>query len=157
MSTGIKIQSIKEDSGYHALIHGLSECIKVVTVGCDTEDIKPRLSFVTKDAKKFLKDFAKTFKPPYKSIVFNVFQSFHGTNFDSIAFCDQLKEEVQKLKIPYYFISSETFLPAAFLAASKYTSEIGDIIFVPTLLPNIICSWAYQREADGYISIRQRL
>uniref|UniRef100_A0AC34FDY3 Uncharacterized protein n=1 Tax=Panagrolaimus sp. ES5 TaxID=591445 RepID=A0AC34FDY3_9BILA len=154
MSSAMK--QVKHDSGYYALIHGFSDGIKVIVVGCKSEELKPRLCFAVNDIKKFIQDFPKIFNSFFKAIIFNVMNCSNAANPDNIKIRHQLKEKVEKLKIPYYFITCETFFASLSLAVSKYTCDIGDIIFIPIISENFICSYAYRREADGYINIRQR-
>uniref|UniRef100_A0A914QGP4 Uncharacterized protein n=1 Tax=Panagrolaimus davidi TaxID=227884 RepID=A0A914QGP4_9BILA len=156
MSSSLNKKVIAKDSGYYALIHGYSDGFKVIVVDCVSEEVKPSLSFDCKNIKKFVKDFSKTFNSNCKVIIFNVFQCFNAANPDNIELCYKLKEQVEKLKIPYYFISNEMYLPSLILADTKFTCEPNDVIFIPIVSATVICSYAYRREANGYVNIRQR-
>uniref|UniRef100_A0A914Q5X0 Uncharacterized protein n=1 Tax=Panagrolaimus davidi TaxID=227884 RepID=A0A914Q5X0_9BILA len=70
--------------------------------------------------------------------------------------CVTEEEQVEKLKIPYYFISNEMYLPSLILADTKFTCEPNDVIFIPIVTASHICSYAYRREENGYVNIRQR-
>uniref|UniRef100_A0A914QPC9 Uncharacterized protein n=1 Tax=Panagrolaimus davidi TaxID=227884 RepID=A0A914QPC9_9BILA len=154
MSSSLNKKVIAKDSGYYALIHGHDDGFKVIVVDCATEEAKIHLSFECKNIKKFVKDFPKTFNLNYKVIIFNVFQCFNAANPNNIELCYKLKEQVEKLKIPYYFISGQMYLPSLVLAVTKFTCEPNDVIFIPLVCATHISSYAYRREANGYVNIR---
>uniref|UniRef100_A0A914Q3D4 Uncharacterized protein n=1 Tax=Panagrolaimus davidi TaxID=227884 RepID=A0A914Q3D4_9BILA len=141
---------ILNDKKFIAYIHGESNLIKISAINVETQEIIPSLTFTFTDAKKFIENIPKLINSKFKSILICVVSTEKLGFKNNIELCKALKDKLEPLKIPYYFVNEQTLPASGMLSLNKITSKIDDSILIIHISINNIYVMHLKYTENGY-------
>uniref|UniRef100_A0A914QQN2 Uncharacterized protein n=1 Tax=Panagrolaimus davidi TaxID=227884 RepID=A0A914QQN2_9BILA len=124
--------------GFVGFINCFNEFFKIDILDLDTEKVVKEFMYQSKDAELLINQFTTTnnTKNIFKAFIVDLFNISPNESYQTgYKLCEKLREKLNELKIPSYFISEENYLFSCLLIGSQMILKYDEIVLI--ILPSI--------------------